>query len=408
MEVPNSQPTVLLVATTRWFPTARLAMAFAAAGFRVEALCPARHPVTKTSAVRETIRYRSLAPLKALEHAIANTRPDLVIPADDLAVCDLHALHQRGRQREPNGTRSTLLIERSLGSPEAFPILSDRAAAMRVAVEEGISVPETGVIHSVYELKKWVERNGLPAVLKANGTSGGDGVRVLRSMNDAEPAFRSLQAPPLIARAMKRALVDDNWTLVKPSLLRRRAVVSAQRFIDGCEGTSIAACWAGKVLASMHFEVINKRNAAGPATVVRLIDSDEMSDAAHRIAGRLQLSGIHGFDFMLEAGTRKPYLIEINPRGTQLCHLSFGRGRDIPAALFGALTGKAVASSPRLTENDTIALFPQEWIRDAQSPFLRSAYHDVPWQEPRLIEACIRSSRKQRNWYREGESFVIR
>ena len=224
-------------------------------------------------------------------------------------------------------------------------------------------------------------------------------MRVLRTTNDAESAFRSLQAPPLIARAMKRALVDDNWALVKPSLLRHRSVVSAQRFIDGCEGTSIVACWEGTVLATMHFEVINKRNAAGPATVVRLIDSDEMSDVARKIAGRLQLSGIHGFDFMLEAGTRKPYLIEINPRATQLCHLSLGPGRDIPAALFGALTGKTVSSSPKLTENDTIALFPQEWIRDAQSPFLRSAYHDVPWQEPRLIEACIRSSRKQRNWY---------
>jgi len=261
-------------------------MAFAGAGFRVEALCPSRHPVTTTSAVRETIRYGPLAPLKTLEHAIEKTRPDLVIPADDLAVRHLHGLHQRDLQRGKNGTRSTVLIGRSMGSSEAFPIVSNRVAAMRVAAEEGVSVPDTDVIHSLGDLKKWVERIGLPTVLKANATSGGEGVRILRTMDEAESAFRSLQAPPLIARAMKRALVDDNWALVKPSLLRHRSVVSAQRFIDGCEGTSIVACWEGTVLATMHFEVINKRNAAGPATVVRLIDSDEMSDVARKIAGR--------------------------------------------------------------------------------------------------------------------------
>jgi glutathione synthase/RimK-type ligase-like ATP-grasp enzyme len=381
-------------------------MAFADAGFRVEALCPSGHPVTKTSAVRDTIRYRPLLPLKSLEHAIEASHPDLVIPADDLAVRHLHALHQRDLRSGANGARSVLLIERSMGSAKGFPILNDRAACMRVAEEEGIRVPEIRVLHSVDELKKWVGHIGLPTVLKANETSGGDGVRVVRTMKEADLAFRTLQAPPLIARASKRALMDDDWTLVQPALLRRRSVVNAQRFIEGREKTSVLACWKGTVLALLHFEVIKKRSTTGPATVVRLIENDDMSDAAHRIARRLGLSGVHGLDFMLEARIGKPYLIEINPRATQLCHLTLGPGRDVPAALIGALSGKTVAPSARLTENDTIALFPQEWIRDPQSSFLRSAYHDVPWQEPRLIEACIRSGRKQRGWYRERKSIV--
>ena len=404
----NPQPTVLLVATTRWFPTARLAMAFAAAGFRVEALCPSRHPVTKTSAVRETFRYRPLSALKSLVHAIEATHPDLLVPADDLAVRHLHALHQQESQRRTNEARLAFLIERSMGSSPSYPILSDRAACMRVAMEEDVSVPDTDVIRSMDDLRKWVEQTGLPTVLKANETSGGDGVRVVRTMKDAESAFRTLQAPPLIARAMKRAFVDDNWALVKPSLLRHGSVVNGQKFVEGCEGTSVVACWQGAVIASMQFEVINKRNASGPATVVRLIDNDEMTNTAIKIAARLKLSGIHGFDFMLQAGTRKPYLIEINPRATQLCHLTLGPGRDLPAALFAALTGKTIAPSQKLTDNDTIALFPHEWIRDPQSSFLHSAYHDVPSQEPRLVEACLRSGRKQRGWYRQSESIVVR
>ena len=34
---------------------------------------------------------------------------------------------------------------------------------------------------------------------------------------------------------------------------------------------------------------------------------------------------------------------------------------------------------------EMIALFPNEWMRDPHSPFLRSAYHDVPFDDPALI-----------------------
>jgi len=102
---------------------------------------------------------------------------------------------------------------------------------------------------------------------------------------------------------------------------------------------------------------------------------------------------------MLEAETGNAYLIEINPRSTQVGHLTLGPGRDIPAALYSAASGQRVRPAPKLTEDKTIALFPQEWIRDPASVFLQSAYHDVPWDRPELIRACVRSRRKQRAWY---------
>jgi hypothetical protein len=114
---------------------------------------------------------------------------------------------------------------------------------------------------------------------------------------------------------------------------------------------------------------------------------------------RLNLSGLHGFDFMLEEQTGNAYLIEMNPRATQVGHLALGPGRDIPAALYAVLSGQAVQPAPKVTENDTIALFPQEWIRDPQSTFLRSAYHDIPWEEPELVRDCVSNRRKQSAWY---------
>ena len=203
----------------------------------------------------------------------------------------------------------------------------------------------------------------------------------------------------MLARAAKRALVDQDKTLVWPSLLRRRPVVNAQAFVAGREATSAVVCWKGAVLASLHFEVVNKASSRGHATVVRSIENAEMSAAAEKMARRLNLSGLYGFDFMLESETGNAYLVEINPRSTQVGHLSLGPGRDIPAALYAALSGKAVEATPKITEKDTIALFPQEWIRDAESPFLRLAYHDIPLEEPELIRDCVSNYQKQSAWY---------
>src|SRR2546426_8321551 len=236
-------------------------------------------------------------------------------------------------------------------------------------------------------------------VLNANGTSGGDGVRIVHTLEQAERAFLELESPPVLARAAKRALVDKDKTLIWPSLLRRRSVVNAQSFVTGREATSAIACWRGTVLAGLYFEVLKKANSAGPATVLRLTENAQMSVAVERIVRRLNLSGVHGFDFLLEAHTGNASLIEINPRATQVGHLALGPGRDLPAALHAILAGGAIRPAPKITENDTIALFPQEWMRDPGSAFLQSGYHDVPWEEPGLIRACVRTSRKQSAWY---------
>jgi hypothetical protein len=386
------KPTILMATTSGWFPTARLAMALAYAGCTVDAVCPTRHPLGKIGTVRQTYGYRGLTPLMSFAHAIARANPDLIVPCDDLAALHLHGLYQR----EGGHGKVAKLIERSLGSPESFPVVYARTPFMELAQEEGIRVPKTEVIANADDLKRWVGRMGFPTVLKANGTCGGEGVRVVDTLEEANRAFRKLQAPPLFVRAAKRAVVNHDKTLLWPALRRRRFVVNAQEYVVGREATSTVACWRGSVLASLHFEVLNKRDsAAGPSSVVRLIENAEMSAAAEKMVRRLNLSGLHGFDFMLEAHTGNAYLIEINPRATQVGHLALGPGRDLPAALYAALSGAPIHAAPKVTENDTIALFPQEWLRDPESAYLRTAYHDVPWEERELLRACVRLGQKK-------------
>jgi hypothetical protein len=377
------------------------------AGFRVEALCPSRHPVGQTHFVSRTYAYQGLTPLRSLVRTIVAAKPEVIVPGDDLATLHLHELYrQRGLYSSVIADLGPL-IERSLGSAEAFPIAHARTAFMELARGEGIRIPETAIMQSAEDVKNWVERVGL-TVLKADGTSGGEGVRMVRTVAEAQHAFRKLQAPPLLARALKRAVLNEDRTLILPSIMRHRHAVNAQAFVVGREATSTVACWKGEVLASLHFEVLRKSSATGHATVVRLIERREMSTAVEKIVRRMGLSGFCGFDFMLESTTGNAYLIEINPRATQVGHILLGAGHDLPAALYGAVTGQAVRVSTAVTENDTVALFPHEWARDPKSELLRTGYHDVPWDTPELVHACIRRSRKQSKWYsRAAQSYEI-
>ncbi len=374
-------------------------MALVNAGCTVKAVCPPRHPLAKTNAVSEVHTYHGLAPLVSLARAIGATKPDLVLPFDDIAVLHLHELHRLGLRRGKAGLPTCSLIEGSLGASTSFPIVYARTTTMELAEQEGIRVPKSEVVRNADDLRGSTTRMGFPVVLKANATSGGDGVSIVNTFEEAEHALRSLAAPPLLARAAKRALIDQDLTLVWPSLLRKRYVVNAQAFVAGREATSAVACWKGNVLASLHFEVLKKQDAGGPSTVLRLIENPEMSAAAEKMVRRLELSGLHGFDFMLEAGTQNAYLIEINPRATQVGHLTLGQGRDLPAALYAAMTGEVIQPAPKVTENDTIALFPQEWIRNPASAFLRSGYHDVPWEDPEFVRVCFRRRGSQTAWY---------
>jgi hypothetical protein len=373
-------------------------MALAQAGFSVDAVCPPAHPIAHTSALRMGHPYSGLTPLRSIARGIMASKPNLVIPCDDLASLQLHQLYASEENREGADSLICAVLSRSLGSPTNFPMLYERATFIEMAANEGLRVPKMTVVATLDEMRKWAINIGLPIVLKSDCSSGGEGVRVVQTMLEAEHAFKKLTAPPMLAQAAKRALIDGDNTRVWPSILRKRSVVSAQEFIAGHEATSLVACWNGTVLAENHFEVLNKVHASGPASALRRVDNPEMSAAVTRMVRRLNLSGMNGFDFMIETSTGNAYLIELNPRTTQVGHLALGPGHDLPAALYAAVTGNTPQPAPAVTQSDVIALFPAEWNRNPESAFLKTGFHDVPWAEPELIRACVNRKKQVAAW----------
>jgi biotin carboxylase len=292
------------------------------------------------------------------------------------------------------------LIERSLGEPDLFAAVGSRVAMMRLAQENGVRVPPTVPINAndLQALHRWSAAHGLPIVLKADGTSGGRGVRFAETLDAAADAIGVLSAPPSAPKAVKRALVNRDSNYIRRFLKQARATVSAQAFIAGRDANATVACWKGRVLASFSVSVLQTLGERGPASVVQLLDHADMSRAVHRIVSALQLSGIVGFDFMIEERHGDAYFIELNPRATQMGHLALGRGRDLVSALCSAVSGEALRERPSVSPRDVIALFPQERLRDRNSPFLREAFHDVPLGEPDLIHACLHEGLVSRMW----------
>jgi glutathione synthase/RimK-type ligase-like ATP-grasp enzyme len=387
-------PTFLIATSSYWMPTARLGIAFSQTGAEIDAICPARHVIRKAAELRNAYSYKALSPLESLRAAILSSQPDLIVTADDLTTQHLIDLHAQERANGNSGSVICELIERSIGPQESFAFMTARAHFMEVAKEEGVRIPKTALIKDRGDLEAWATESAFPIVLKADGSSSGEGTKIVQSLPQAELALKSLQEPVELIRVVKRAIVNHDLRSVRAKLQHRRATVIAQEYIPGRDATTLVACWKGQLLGALHFEVVEKQYKLGPASVMRLTENPEIEMFACKIVSRLKLSGLHGFDFLLEEQTGLPHMIELNPRATQVGHLTLGKGRDLPGALFAAVTGTPPREAPRLTDSSTIALFPQESIRDPNSSFLKTGFHDIPSNEPELIRACLHQAHK--------------
>jgi ATP-grasp domain len=390
---------ILLTATNRWPSSSRLMIEFSRVGHVVSILCPVYHPSEKLRIVHRTFPYKVLAPLDSLAAAIEAAKPDVIIPCDDLAVRHLHHLHSSRRARYASQVDIPALIARSLGPPESYATVDSRYLLLEAARQEGILTPETGVIKNLDDLEEWGSVRSFPWVLKADGTTGGAGVRIAHTPQEARTHASELRQPMGLLRAIKRLTVNRDLILERQGWRRLRRVrpsVVAQSFIRGRDTNCAVACWKGEVLAGLCCEALSTETSVGPATVVRLIDNAEMMLAARRIARRLSWSGFFGLDFVVEEGTGAAYLIEMNPRCTPPSHLRLGMGRDMIGALSAQLSGEPASEPVSITQSDLIAYFPQALLRN--SKFLPSSYHDVPECEPEFVEGLCRPSKRQSFW----------
>ena len=58
-------------------------------------------------------------------------------------------------------------------------------------------------------------------------------------------------------------------------------------------------------------------------------------------------------------------------------------------ALMAALEGRGFSNLVRPELDKLIAMFPNEDLRDPNSPYFKTAYHDIPTDDPELLQALL-------------------
>jgi biotin carboxylase len=129
----------------------------------------------------------------------------------------------------------------------------------------------------------------------------------------------------------------------------------------------------------------------GPITVNRYHHDARLREIVVKLVRGFGMTGISSPEFIIEDGTGDAYLLEINRRIVGGAHRGSDFNVDHAVALHAALHGYPMQTRASLEpEEEHISVhFPQEWLRDPESPWLRNYPVDVPWDDPDLLEALV-------------------
>jgi hypothetical protein len=170
--------------------------------------------------------------------------------------------------------------------------------------------------------------------------------------------------------------------LRRPALGRRRSS-SIARLSHGTAGRSPASRADGWPRI---------RGPLGPASVVEFAGIPAVAEQTRKLFALTGMHGLVGTQFIVARDSGIPHLIEVNRRMLPATHSGSLVGVDLAAALFATVTGAPWRGPADLAPGRglRLALFPQEWYRDAASAWLQSLPSDAPWHDPDLLTAMLR------------------
>ncbi len=313
--------------------------------------------------------------LAALLAAIERTAPDIVVATDESSVLALHAVAALVR-RDPSrgGEPVRRALAASLGDATHLATARNRKGLAELASSLGVRAPTHAVVRSEAEALEFAARQGYPVVLKQEDSVAGFGVSICKDEPELRAAVRRASQQPA---AFAQGLL-------------------AQSFIAGRTAMRVVVAQRGQVLGGLSaLKLETWPTPTGPSTCVELFEHAEMKASAEAVIAALGYSGFASFDFMVD-GDDRAHLIELNARPTPIAHLGERYGACLCRHLYGALTGQPSGAGEPQGLPSRVALFPQEWVRDPDSAHLRAGvYHDVPWDEPDLVEAYVAFGRGQ-------------
>ncbi|HEV2693163.1 MAG TPA: hypothetical protein VG347_09740 [Verrucomicrobiae bacterium] len=384
------RPKILLLALeTSWSGAARLPRALQEAGFAVGVACRAKAYLAQTK-FRDHFfllpdKNYGQGHLAGLRTIVKAWPPDLILPMDDWTAFFLAQVHEHLAEGE-TADALTDLLKRSLGNPAGIFEAANKRRTIEIARHLGLRVPASAPADSAADIREFGRVHGFPVVLKRSYDNSGNGVFICHD---------EAQAVAMLARLHRKQRLKDEVSLWREEFRGRRmercwlpsdqSITVNQHIVGEC-ATLLAACLDGQMLAALSAVKVEAfPDDKGPSSVVRFVRVEEMRRTAEGMLRHWRLTGLIGFDFILDAAGQA-WLLECNPRSTPIAHLGGRAGENLCAALHAGLTETPVPP-PALENGWLVAHFPAELWRDPHSPHLASAFHDVPVDDPNLWAA---------------------
>jgi biotin carboxylase len=147
-----------------------------------------------------------------------------------------------------------------------------------------------------------------------------------------------------------------------------------EKFIDGVGYLRPLVAAEGKVLTAFTIEKLQRHPLPlGPSSVVRVADVPQIQQAVEQFVAQTRYSGFAMPEFLVERASGRANWIEFNCRPAPQTHFTQAiAGVDLCRAWHAHIAGLEIPQF-RPEIGRTIALWPQEWLRDPHSPFLLPA-----------------------------------
>jgi hypothetical protein len=374
-------PALIVATATRWLGAARSPRALVNAGFEVSLFTP-RGSLAEKSGYVSKIRYVPDGAMPrewvhALAATVRATSPRLIIPGDDTALRLLQWLvlaPHDGLAPELQAELSALIVI-SLGNPAYYRDSIEKTLFPNAAEKVGVRVARWSIVRSAAEAEEFAAAVEFPIVLKRSVSWASSGVRICRNGVELGAAFTEL------VEAAKH-----DFALHGPEGLL------AQAYVQGATRFYTCVSWKGALVAGYAGEILVwSEPGRGVPTVNRYYRDDNLRAATARLIAGFGISGFIAVEFIAGSGNEEPFAIEINRRLVGGSHRGAPMRVDHWSALRSVLSGTAITTRTDLEPNEehVCVNFPQEWLRDPESRWLREYPVDVPWDEPKLIEAML-------------------
>ena len=192
---------------------------------------------------------------------------------------------------------------------DSFILFADKANTVRLALERGVSVPETCIPDSMEDAERFIAgRKEYPVVIKPRRSTGSIGLKVVGGPEEGIESYRE------ISKRFHLPLIQE---YIPPG---GRAVGAEFLFYRGEE-----------IMSFSHRRIREFPVGSGPSTFCTCYEREDAVAEGRKLFEELDYSGFAMVEFKEHPERKRLYLMEVNPRPWGSITLPISMGFDFPA-----------------------------------------------------------------------------